>query len=63
MSTRTILSRPRTRLYDCNYNIGQSYYKPMVDHLDRKYSGRPSEMPAAYPATRPTNQEEQDLFR
>ncbi|KAJ1523658.1 hypothetical protein ONE63_001499 [Megalurothrips usitatus] len=63
MSNRTILSRPRTRLYDCNYNIGQSYYKPMVDHLDRKYSGRPTEMPSAYPATRPVNQEEQDLFR
>ncbi|KAK3907707.1 Paramyosin, short form [Frankliniella fusca] len=63
MSSRTILSRPRTRLYDCNYNIGQSYYKPMMDHLDRKYSGRPTEMPNAYPATRPVNQEEQDLFR
>uniref|UniRef100_A0A8D8UCF2 Uncharacterized protein n=2 Tax=Cacopsylla melanoneura TaxID=428564 RepID=A0A8D8UCF2_9HEMI len=38
---RTILSRPRTKVYESNYNIGESYYKPMVDHLDRKYSGRP----------------------
>lgn len=37
MATRR---RPRTRVYDCNYNIGQSYYKPVVDSLDRKYSGR-----------------------
>uniref|UniRef100_A0A1L8DAE8 Uncharacterized protein n=1 Tax=Nyssomyia neivai TaxID=330878 RepID=A0A1L8DAE8_9DIPT len=29
--------RPRrTRLYDCNYNIGQSYYRPTIDQLDRK---------------------------
>lgn len=38
---RTILSRPRTKVYESNYNIGQSYYKPMMDQLDRKYSGRP----------------------
>ncbi|XP_051167001.1 uncharacterized protein LOC127285160 isoform X2 [Leptopilina boulardi] len=39
--SRHILSRPRTRVYGCNYDKGESYYKPMVDHLDRKYSGRP----------------------
>ncbi|XP_050422803.1 uncharacterized protein LOC126834719 [Adelges cooleyi] len=39
---RTLLSRPRTRVYDCNYNIGEGYYKPMMDHLDRKYYGSPS---------------------
>ncbi|KAK7574255.1 hypothetical protein V9T40_011446 [Parthenolecanium corni] len=38
---KTILSRPRTRVYDCNYNIGEKYYKPMVEQLDRKYSGTP----------------------
>lgn len=38
---RTILSRPRTKVYESNYNIGESYYKPMMDQLDRKYSGRP----------------------
>lgn len=38
MATRR---RPRTRVYDCNFNIGQSYYKPVMDSLDRKYSGRP----------------------
>ncbi|XP_017752761.1 PREDICTED: uncharacterized protein LOC108545577 [Eufriesea mexicana] len=39
--SRPILSRPRTRVYGCNYDKGESYYKPMVDHLDRKYSSRP----------------------
>ncbi|XP_066601028.1 uncharacterized protein [Prorops nasuta] len=39
--SRPILSRPRTRVYGCNYDKGESYYKPMVDHLDRKYSARP----------------------
>lgn len=41
MSGRTILSRPRTRIYDANYNIGQNYYKSALDGLDRKYSPRP----------------------
>lgn len=48
---RTLLSRPRTRVYDCNYNIGEGYYKPMMDHLDRKYYGTSSAAPAAKPAT------------
>ncbi|CAK9821554.1 hypothetical protein ANTRET_LOCUS262 [Anthophora retusa] len=39
--SRPILSRPRTRVYGCNYDKGESYYKPMVDHLDRKYCSRP----------------------
>ncbi|XP_050500440.1 uncharacterized protein LOC126880552 [Diabrotica virgifera virgifera] len=39
-SKRTVLSRPRTKLYDANYNIGESYYKGALDRLDRKYSGR-----------------------
>ncbi|XP_022903516.1 uncharacterized protein [Onthophagus taurus] len=37
MSSRPILSRPRTRIYDANYNIGENYYKPTIDRLDRKY--------------------------
>lgn len=41
MSRRTILSRPRTKVYNANYDIGQSYYQPAIDRLDRKYSGRP----------------------
>ncbi|XP_075229047.1 uncharacterized protein LOC142328839 isoform X2 [Lycorma delicatula] len=36
---RRYLSRPRTRVYDCNYNLGERYYKPVVDSLDRKYGG------------------------
>ncbi|GAB0088566.1 ATP-dependent RNA helicase dbp4 isoform X1 [Sergentomyia squamirostris] len=35
--------RPRrTRLYDCNYNIGESYYRPTIDQLDRKMYGKPA---------------------
>lgn len=48
-SKRTVLSRPRTKLYDANYNIGESYYKPALDRLDRKYSGRPMS-PSRYQA-------------
>jgi len=35
------LSRPRTRIYDVNYNIGENYYRPAIDRLDRKFTGRP----------------------
>lgn len=52
MSKRTILSRPRTRVYDANYNIGESMYRPAIDRLDRKYSGRPITPPRT-PATIP----------
>lgn len=40
MSSRSRI-RPRTRVYDSNYSIGESYYRPALDRLDRKYSGRP----------------------
>ncbi|KAF5295464.1 hypothetical protein FQR65_LT10452 [Abscondita terminalis] len=45
MSRRTILSRPRTRLYDSSYNIGESMYRPALDRLNRKYTGRPLSPP------------------
>ncbi|KAF0773502.1 Uncharacterized protein FWK35_00001043 [Aphis craccivora] len=48
---RTLLSRPRTRVYDCNYNIGEGYYKPMMDHLDRKYYGSSTTPAAAKPTS------------
>lgn len=48
MSGRTILSRPRTRVYDANYNIGESYYRPALDRLNRKYSGRPLSPPRQF---------------
>lgn len=32
--------RPRTKVYDCNFNIGESYYRPVMESLDRKHSGR-----------------------
>lgn len=48
---RTLLSRPRTRVYDCNYNIGEGYYKPMMDHLDRKYYGGTATPAASKPVS------------
>lgn len=44
-SKRTILSRPRTRIYDANYNMGENIYRPALDRLERKYSGRPLSPP------------------
>lgn len=41
-SGRTLLSRPRTRIYDANYNISENYYRSALDHLDKKYSPRPA---------------------
>lgn len=43
--TMSYRRRPRTKVYDCNFNIGESYYKPVMDSLDRKYSGRASADP------------------
>jgi len=37
-------------VYDCNYNIGEGYYKPMMDHLDRKYYGSSTTPAAVKPA-------------
>lgn len=50
MSRRPILSRPRTKLYNANYDIGESYYKDAINRLDRKYSGRPLSPPRQSPA-------------
>lgn len=41
MSRAGLRGARRTRVYDCNYNAGQSYYKPTLDNLDRKLYGRP----------------------
>lgn len=39
MSSR--LTRPRrTKVYDCNYTMGERYYRPVVDDLDRRYTSR-----------------------
>lgn len=43
----------RTRVYDANYNIGQSYYKPALDNLDRKYYGKPETSTFDFPSSRP----------
>lgn len=29
--------RPRTKVYDCNFNVAERYYKPVMDSLDRKH--------------------------
>lgn len=41
MSRPALRGARRTRVYDCNYNAGQNYYKPTIDNLDRKLYGRP----------------------
>lgn len=43
-------SRPRTHIYNANYNIGESYYKSALDSLDRKYLGRPLTPPPRNPS-------------
>lgn len=40
MSRAGLRGARRTRVYDCNYNAGQNYYKPALDNLDRKLYGR-----------------------
>lgn len=35
-------SRPRTRVYASNYDVGESYYKSALDNLDRKYGRSPA---------------------
>ncbi|XP_045464881.1 uncharacterized protein LOC123674075 [Harmonia axyridis] len=50
MSKNRYLTRPRTKLYDANYNIGESYYKSALDSIDRKYSPRVSSTPPRLPS-------------
>lgn len=33
----------RTRVYDCNYNKGESYYRPVLDRLDGKTQAKEPE--------------------
>ncbi|KAF6201008.1 hypothetical protein GE061_005455 [Apolygus lucorum] len=42
MATRR-LGRPRTKVYDLNYNLGESYYRNALEGLDRKYGKAPAE--------------------
>lgn len=37
--------RPPTRIYEYNYDVGAHYYKPTINHLDRKSAGLSSELP------------------
>jgi len=39
MAGRSGLRGRRTRVYDCNYNMGEQYYKSALDNLDRKQMG------------------------
>lgn len=53
----------RTRVYDCNYNHGENYYKPTLDSLDRKHNTAPSvidRIAAAHGHAKP--EVEDDLF-
>ncbi|CAB0005918.1 unnamed protein product [Nesidiocoris tenuis] len=42
MATRRF-GRPRTKVYDLNYNLGESYYRGALEGLDRKYGRAPAE--------------------
>lgn len=42
MAGRSGARSRRTRMYDCNFNMGQQYYKSALDNLDRKQSGNTS---------------------
>lgn len=35
----------RTRVYDCNFNKGESYYRPVLDRLDGKVPAPRAEEP------------------
>ncbi|XP_024083063.1 uncharacterized protein LOC106673921 isoform X4 [Cimex lectularius] len=43
MTERRRFSRPRTKVYDANYSLGENYYKSAIDGLDRKYGKLPTE--------------------
>lgn len=44
--SRRVFSRPRTKVYDANYNMGESYYKSALDGIDKKYGRLGSSEPA-----------------
>lgn len=50
MAGRSGLRSRRTRVYDCNYNMGESYYRSAIDKLDKKSTGRPAEAAEPSPA-------------
>lgn len=37
--------RPPTKVYAYNYDVGELYYKPMLNHLDKKSAGLETETP------------------
>jgi hypothetical protein len=39
--------KPPTKIYDYNYNFQQGYYKPQIDHLDKRDRGIHEEAPGA----------------
>uniref|UniRef100_A0A023F515 Uncharacterized protein n=1 Tax=Triatoma infestans TaxID=30076 RepID=A0A023F515_TRIIF len=43
MADRRRFTRPRTKVYDCNYSLGEDYYRSALDGLDRKYGKLPAE--------------------
>lgn len=42
-AARRYLSRPRTKLYDCQYAMGERSYRSMVDSLDQPRGSRTSD--------------------
>jgi hypothetical protein len=37
--------RPKSQLYEYNYDYGSNYYRPMIDYLDERAQGRHPEAP------------------
>lgn len=64
MSARSRVSAriPRTRLYDSNYAIGESYYKDAIDRLDRKHSGKAMSPPPRSSLPKEISERHADLF-
>ena len=42
-----VWKRPKTKIYDYNYNLGEHYYKPQLRHADGKFMNRAASPPKA----------------
>lgn len=42
-----VWKKPKSKVYDYNYNFGEHYYKPQLRHMDNKYTNRGASPPRA----------------
>lgn len=42
-----VWKRPKTKVYDYNYNLGEHYYNPQLRHMESKYANRAASPPKA----------------